>query len=468
MDAVDALIASMLPGGSEVAPAFMDIARRYADALIRGSDETERSRVAAAVVVAHARMGDPAEAARLAESEIAVARAADRLDADRLSLLLSAAAEAFLTPGNVRPGTASALQALSYATLAAQDELVFRAHTLLAVGYALNGQYEEAERSAAACRQLQAAHHWEVSAVFYSLLLGEILIHSSTLDSGELRRITGELRSAEPGNRLWTATADSAEAMALLAINDHATAIPLLMGVLSDANSTGILPMVRGFALGIQADLLLARGEARRVLRVLQGRRSPWSHALCFDMQRSAAYLLLGENRDALLVTDACMKLGPDHCLRTVPPLLFRRAVAHLRLGQGARADEAFEEGFRLILQSGSLTPLLTLAPDEIRGLAQRLGERRPELALQVDDFVRQLTQLPVVDRVRSALPRLSPRESVLASRLRTGDSLVSVAESLSVSHNTVKSQARTLYRKLGVTSRADALDALEGAGFFD
>jgi len=48
---------------------------------------------------------------------------------------------------------------------------------------------------------------------------------------------------------------------------------------------------------------------------------------------------------------------------------------------------------------------------------------------------------------------------------LPTHLSFKAIAERLYVSINTVKSQARSIYRKLGVTSRAEAVTAARGAG---
>jgi DNA-binding CsgD family transcriptional regulator len=57
---------------------------------------------------------------------------------------------------------------------------------------------------------------------------------------------------------------------------------------------------------------------------------------------------------------------------------------------------------------------------------------------------------LPVAD--------LSRREEVVLAHLAQELTLDEVAKSLFVSRNTVKSQVRSLYRKLGVTCRADAV----------
>ncbi|WP_378144877.1 LuxR C-terminal-related transcriptional regulator [Cnuibacter sp. UC19_7] len=60
---------------------------------------------------------------------------------------------------------------------------------------------------------------------------------------------------------------------------------------------------------------------------------------------------------------------------------------------------------------------------------------------------------------------RLTPREIEVARRLPTHPTLGAIADDLSVSPNTVKTQLRSLYRKLGVTSRGEALARLAVLG---
>ncbi len=55
---------------------------------------------------------------------------------------------------------------------------------------------------------------------------------------------------------------------------------------------------------------------------------------------------------------------------------------------------------------------------------------------------------------------RLSPRERVVLEALLAGGTAGTIAKEQFVSVNTVKTQLRSLYRKLGVRSRDDAIAA--------
>ena len=59
----------------------------------------------------------------------------------------------------------------------------------------------------------------------------------------------------------------------------------------------------------------------------------------------------------------------------------------------------------------------------------------------------------------QTAWPRLSKREQVVLGELTSGETLAEIAQRLFVSRNTVKSQVRAVYRKIGVATRDDAID---------
>jgi LuxR family transcriptional regulator, transcriptional regulator of spore coat protein len=65
----------------------------------------------------------------------------------------------------------------------------------------------------------------------------------------------------------------------------------------------------------------------------------------------------------------------------------------------------------------------------------------------------------------RERLEALSPRERIVLSHLTENITLVELAALLWVSHNTIKSQVRSVYRKIDVSSRADAVAWAKDAG---
>ena len=71
--------------------------------------------------------------------------------------------------------------------------------------------------------------------------------------------------------------------------------------------------------------------------------------------------------------------------------------------------------------------------------------------------------------RTESSAPQLpatlTRREHVVLSNLSEDITLEQIATKLFVTRNTVKSQVRSLYRKLGVSTRAEAVEWAKAAG---
>jgi len=68
-------------------------------------------------------------------------------------------------------------------------------------------------------------------------------------------------------------------------------------------------------------------------------------------------------------------------------------------------------------------------------------------------------------DLITTPIAPLTRRERVVLSNLSEDVTLEQIATKLFVTRNTVKSQVRSLYRKLGVSTRAEAVAWARAAG---
>lgn len=75
-----------------------------------------------------------------------------------------------------------------------------------------------------------------------------------------------------------------------------------------------------------------------------------------------------------------------------------------------------------------------------------------------------EATDLRTVPTQRTTEP-LTRRERVILSNLDETVTLEEIAAKLFVTRNTVKSQVRSVYRKLGVSTRADAVECARQIG---
>lgn len=123
-----------------------------------------------------------------------------------------------------------------------------------------------------------------------------------------------------------------------------------------------------------------------------------------------------------------------------------------LRLGRPAEASHALESLAATLEGLGLTTPLALLPVEDLRDL-RALADAGGSAAV-----IRALGRpVPPVLR-RIPVLSLSERERVVLRELVGTSSIPAIAETLFVSVNTVKSQLRSLYRKLGVSSREEAL----------
>lgn len=74
---------------------------------------------------------------------------------------------------------------------------------------------------------------------------------------------------------------------------------------------------------------------------------------------------------------------------------------------------------------------------------------------------------MDMLDKVRDheIVADLTHRERVVLANLSEENTLEDIARRLFVTRNTVKSQVRSVYRKLGVSTRAEAVSLARSAG---
>ena len=178
-------------------------------------------------------------------------------------------------------------------------------------------------------------------------------------------------------------------------------------------------------------------------------------------LRRGAAHLLRADARRAADTVSGALLAGvPDQRVRA--QLLLLRSVAELRLGRDAVALATFTAVVDALAHTGMRTVLLTAPREDLEQLAEAAAEAGdPRAADMLRQGLPAASDLPA-DAIGSSL---SEREAVVLRSLATERSLPSVAAELHVSVNTVKTQLRSVYRKLGVSGRREAVEAATQRG---
>jgi LuxR family maltose regulon positive regulatory protein len=196
-----------------------------------------------------------------------------------------------------------------------------------------------------------------------------------------------------------------------------------------------------------QVELLIATGQATRAFRVIReaGLRASW-------LMLPAAWLrLLNGEYEAVRAIASRTSWHETTSRRDTRQMLLLKAIAALRMGDKDEARQSVELVSRV------------RTPDEVLSLASLSPADRNDLF--------QLADIPLTDEAAQRLARARPvfpecvhlveltnREQAVLTELDSGGTIAEVARTLVVSVNTVRTQVKSVYRKLGASSREDAL----------
>jgi LuxR family transcriptional regulator, maltose regulon positive regulatory protein len=321
--------------------------------------------------------------------------------------------------------------------------------------HALGGRTDEAER------WLDAAEHGSLTGVLpdrtQSIEPWLALLRAASCRDG-IDRMLADAETAAAGlarESRWRPTA-----LLLLGVAH------MLLG--EDERADALLAEADAAAAGVGAtDTRLLALSARSLLATAAN-----DHASARDLAHAARLLVDDRRGRGAYVTSAIQ--------------LAALARAELRSGSGRQARAALDEAKRLAstlthaLPSFSVQTSLELArahmalldtagAEEYVSGAESILERRPLLGVLASQAKEVRAELAALRRENGrAGAMLTAAELRLLPLLTTRLSFREIGERLHVSRNTVKTQAIAVYRKLGVSSRNDAIDRATELGLVD
>jgi LuxR family transcriptional regulator, maltose regulon positive regulatory protein len=294
--------------------------------------------------------------------------------------------------------------------------------------------------------------------VRYLTLLAEAIIATAQLDRTRAARALAAVDDALDGGEWWPFVL-TARVGYVLTWGDTADLVSCLAGVRVGQEQLAKLATVGGTAgpalAGAEVDLLVALGRGNEARSVLDG---GYGGDRLLAVSRARLALFVGDNRAARDFAVATIAdPGPVSPLQRLRAMLVR-AVASYRLDRFSEAVEAFG---RAVVQSNLLAvrqPFGQLPRADLLALAVQVPGGKAILADQRPPGVPG----PIT------LVTLSRREQVVLEQLSSGRPVATIAAGLNVSTNTVRSQARSIYRKLGVNSRPEAVRLGRQLGLVD
>lgn len=206
------------------------------------------------------------------------------------------------------------------------------------------------------------------------------------------------------------------------------------------------------------ADLALLLGQLSRAEAALDGvpSRNTW-----IAVPRARLALLGGNPKHALLFILEGQRRGRTERYGQLD-LAVLRAAAELALG---REDDATASLLRAVNQadkSGVIVAFHLLPHDTLRSLA--------DLSPEAERFIERhkLQGTSYLAPYTTVAGALSERELIVLRALEPGATVEQIAKKLFVASNTVKAQLRSIYRKLNVSTRTEALLVAAELGLLD
>ncbi|WP_146077954.1 LuxR C-terminal-related transcriptional regulator [Pseudoclavibacter sp. AY1F1] len=202
--------------------------------------------------------------------------------------------------------------------------------------------------------------------------------------------------------------------------------------------------------------LWLAAGRPARARKLLEGYAADDLRTL---PARALLALVDGDTDQSMRLVSRSLDFVTTPRMRTAVHAL--GAAGALRSGDREVALSMIGLASGLSRQYGLISPLLLLPDRDRRALAELSRESGGP------DDVAMFDSLDVVTTIRevSLMPQFTERERVVVHALARHTSPARIAEELFVSPNTVKTQLRSAYKKLGVHSRPEALRRAESLG---
>lgn len=241
--------------------------------------------------------------------------------------------------------------------------------------------------------------------------------------------------------------------------------------------------LLSGIARLCLGDTSAARVDLEHAARMANEVGASVTNALALA-EIAMACLAAGDIHEAASYADASRRVVERGGLQGYPPSTLTSAVvARVALVQGD-PDRA-RAAVRVATQTERLTyalPTIAVQTDVLLGTcAMGLGdlaaadralvhadevlEHRSDLGVLDADVAAARAELDALRRSAVGAPSLTPAEARLLPLLTSHRSFREIGEELFVSPHTVKTQAISIYRKLGVSSRSEAVEAARAIG---
>jgi LuxR family maltose regulon positive regulatory protein len=324
-----------------------------------------------------------------------------------------------------------------------------RAHGVLALLDLIEGDVTAARAAVEACR----ADEWFRSPWGEAMRLADAWLLLETGDARGARSLLDGLTAAEGARELWPLAA-AAHALSALLCGDPTDAAGLLRCWSTRGPSTPAPHFLSTHLLFARAKVLIALRRARKAASLFEG---AFALAPATAPAIALSQLYAGRPHEAFVVS---MKWGlhNEPSPRTALDNLVVSLVADARLNGYVSQIATAQRAEALSQRHDLWTPWSIVSPEDRPLVFDALSPRSKEL----------IAERPSLFASSVSVPQLTRREQIVLARLTPTSTVSEIATALVVSPNTVKTQLRSLYRKLRVTDRVSAIRAAHAWGLVE
>ncbi|WP_176225037.1 LuxR C-terminal-related transcriptional regulator [Rhodococcus sp. 1168] len=442
------------PGASKsVVPATLDrlralgASRNASEALVAGTVHAVLVRIS----------GGFAESAELARRLAILCRlmfeATPEIEIDSLALLRYQWSISHQLAGNLQESGIEAAMAYKESDAAELSFVARGAAGTSALNWALIGEHHRAAEWLERKVQQRLPALWLESIVRSAGLTARGLAALDTLDLEYSARIVDQLASVSEHDETWPVIAHLRAGFELLNARP-ALALDHLRRDKANSRITRQRALATSLLTTSEIELLLACGLGNQAdVLAAQAGDEDWAVAA-----RARVYGLTGRDRQAVSLSRSLSQSAAVSPRLLIEALLIE-AASQLRLDQHRAAATAWTRAINLIDHLHLSRSLAYLPRAEIDALSRLVpGES------SCVRYVLSLGLEPVFpDSIRFV--ELTEREGIVLQALAAGHGHTLIAKQLFVSTNTVKSQLRSVYRKLGAHTRDEAVDTAREMG---
>jgi LuxR family maltose regulon positive regulatory protein len=309
--------------------------------------------------------------------------------------------------------------------------------------HALNGDLPEARH----CVDLIRSGHWDharlngTHGMFYRLAESLLALEGSDT-AGAVHHIAA-FEQQRATSEHWPAMA-AVEALVSLCQGQAPMGESRLESLVQLHGNEGVRDDANRSLRRVRSLLALAQGRMEASKSFLDGHTPEDRHATRVDRARVA--LAESRPRDALQILGRGD--GSTATSRVKAEATAIRTAAMLRIGSIRAARHEAQNLGALLYDRGLRMPLALLPPADVHPVHDILRSETPYEIDAVESVLHEsLASAPLTDR-----------ELVVLKELASDKSLTMVAGGLGVSHNTVKTHVKSIYRKLEVSTREEAV----------